>query len=144
MELTLKGIQDRAAWTDKGYNLPEFEIEEVKERTAKAPAWIHFGGGNLFKAFPSRFTQELLNKGIIVAEGFDYEIIEKMSRPHDDLALVVTLKSDGSIDKDIVASVTESLILDSSDKKEFDRLRKSIPADGQLYHHRKGILPDQR
>lgn len=129
MELTLKGIQDRAAWTDKGYNLPEFEIEEVKERTAKAPAWIHFGGGNLFKAFPSRFTQELLNKGvldkgIIVAEGFDYEIIEKMSRPHDDLALVVTLKSDGSIDKDIVASVTESLILDSSDKKEFDRLKE--------------------
>lgn len=129
MELTLKGIQDRAAWTDKGYNLPEFDIEEVKERTAKAPAWIHFGGGNLFKAFPSRFTQELLNKGvldkgIIVAEGFDYEIIEKMSRPHDDLALVVTLKSDGSIDKDIVASVTESLILDSSDKKEFDRLKE--------------------
>lgn len=129
MELTLKGIQDRAAWTDKGYSLPEFDIEEVKERTAKAPAWIHFGGGNLFKAFPSRFTQELLNKGvldkgIIVAEGFDYEIIEKMSRPHDDLALVVTLKSDGSIDKDIVASVTESLILDSSDKKEFDRLKE--------------------
>lgn len=129
MELTLKGIQDRTAWTDKGYNLPEFDIEEVKERTAKAPAWIHFGGGNLFKAFPSRFTQELLNKGvldkgIIVAEGFDYEIIEKMSRPHDDLALVVTLKSDGSIDKDIVASVTESLILDSSDKKEFDRLKE--------------------
>ena len=129
MELTLKGIQDRSAWTDKGYNLPEFNIEEVKERTAKAPVWIHFGGGNLFKAFPSRFTQELLNKGvldkgIIVAEGFDYEIIEKMSRPHDDLSLVVTLKSDGSIDKDIVASVTESLILDSSDKAEFDRLKK--------------------
>ena len=129
MELTLKGIQDRSAWTDKGYNLPEFNIEEVKERTAKAPVWIHFGGGNLFKAFPSRFTQELLNKGvldkgIIVAEGFDYEIIEKMSRPHDDLSLVVTLKSDGSIDKDIVASVTESLILDSSDKAEFDRLKE--------------------
>lgn len=129
MELTLKGIQDRSAWTDKSYNLPEFNIEEVKERTAKAPVWIHFGGGNLFKAFPSRFTQELLNKGvldkgIIVAEGFDYEIIEKMSRPHDDLSLVVTLKSDGSIDKDIVASVTESLILDSSDKAEFDRLKE--------------------
>ena len=129
MELTLKGIQDRSAWTDKGYNLPEFDIVEVQERTAKAPTWIHFGGGNLFKAFPSRFTQELLNKGvldkgIVVAEGFDYEIIEKMSRPHDNLSLVVTLKSDGSIDKDIVASVTESLVLDSSNKAEFDRLKE--------------------
>lgn len=129
MKLTLEGIQDRKAWTDKGYALPEFDIEEVTERTAKEPAWIHFGGGNIFKAFPSRFTQELLNrgvldKGIVVAEGFDYEIIEKMNRPHDNLSVVVTLKSDGTIDKDIVASVTESLILDSADKEEFDRLKE--------------------
>lgn len=129
MKLTLEGIQDRKAWTDKGYALPEFDIEEVTERTAKEPSWIHFGGGNIFKAFPSRFTQELLNKGvldkgIVVAEGFDYEIIEKMNRPHDNLSVVVTLKSDGTIDKDIVASVTESLILDSSDKEEFDRLKE--------------------
>lgn len=129
MKLTLEGIQDRKAWTDKGYALPEFDIEEITERTAKEPSWIHFGGGNIFKAFPSRFTQELLNKGvldkgIVVAEGFDYEIIEKMNRPHDNLSVVVTLKSDGTIDKDIVASVTESLILDSSDKEEFDRLKE--------------------
>lgn len=129
MELTREGIKDRKAWEEKGYNLPKFDIEEVTEKTMKNPEWIHFGAGNIFKAYQSRIAQNLLNegkieKGIVVAEGFDYEIIEKMNRPHDNLAVVVTLKSDGTIDKDIVASVVESRILDSNNQPEFDRLKE--------------------
>lgn len=129
MKLNRKGIQDRQAWLDKGYTLPEFDIEEVTEKTMAAPEWIHFGAGNIFKAFQTRIAQDLLNKGIldkgiVVAEGFDYEIIEKMNRPHDNLSVVVTLKSDGTIDKDIVASVVESCILDSTNTEEFERLKE--------------------
>lgn len=129
MKLNRKGIQDRQAWLDKGYSLPEFDIEEVTEKTMAAPEWIHFGAGNIFKAFQTRIAQDLLNKGIldkgiVVAEGFDYEIIEKMNRPHDNLSVVVTLKSDGTIDKDIVASVVESCILDSTNTEEFERLKE--------------------
>ena len=129
MKLNREGIQDREAWLSKGYKLPEFDIEEVTAKTIAAPEWIHFGAGNIFKAYQSRIVQDLLNKGIldkgiVVAEGFDYEIIEKMNRPHDNLSVVVTLKSDGTIDKDIVASVVESRILDSADKEEFDRLKE--------------------
>lgn len=129
MKLNRKGIQDRQAWLDKGYTLPEFDIEEVTEKTMAAPEWIHFGAGNIFKAFQTRIAQDLLNKGIldkgiVVAEGFDYEIIEKMNRPHDNLSVVVTLKSDGTIDKDIVASVVESCILDSTNTEEFEHLKE--------------------
>ena len=63
MKLNLEGIQDRKAWEEKGYNLPEFNITEVHESTRKEPTWIHFGAGNLFKAFHTRLTQELLNQG---------------------------------------------------------------------------------
>lgn len=133
MKLNLEGIQDRKAWEEKGYNLPEFNITEVHENTRKEPTWIHFGAGNLFKAFHTRLTQELLNqgkmdKGIIAAEGFDYEIVEKMNWPHDSLSLVVTLKSDGTIDKDVVASVAESLVLDETNKEQFDRLKEIFKA----------------
>lgn len=129
MKLNKEGLKERKAWEEKGYRLPEFDVEEVIARTNEAPAWVHFGAGNLFKAFQSRVAQELLNKGaidkgIVVAEGFDYEIIEKMNRPHDNLSVVVTLKSDGTIDKDIVASVTESLRLDTDNSEEYGRLQQ--------------------
>ena len=38
-----------------------------------------------------------METGLIVAEGFEYEIIEKMNRPHDDYSILVTLKADGSV-----------------------------------------------
>ena len=96
MELTTKGLLNRADWKAKGYNLPEFDREAVTAATKENPYWIHFGPGNLFRAFQANVAQTLLNKGeldrgIVVAEGFDYEIVEKMNRPHDDLHIAVTL-----------------------------------------------------
>ena len=39
------------------------------------------------------------DKGLIVAEGFDYEIIEKAYKPYDDLSLLVLLKANGILRK---------------------------------------------
>ena len=129
MELSKRGIADRTAFEQKGYALPQFDREEMIVKTKKAPHWIHFGAGNIFRAFQANVMQELLNKGImdtglLVAEGFDYEIIEKMNRPHDDLSILVTLKADGSIEKTVVGSIAESLILDSHREVEFARLKE--------------------
>ena len=43
------------------------------ERTKAAPEWVHFGAGNIFKAFQCRILQRLLNdgtmsKGVIAVE----------------------------------------------------------------------------
>lgn len=46
-----------------------------------------------------------LDRGILVAEGYDYEIIEKMYTPYDNLGIVVTLKADGTVDKKLVGSL---------------------------------------
>ena len=129
MELSKKGIADRTAFEQKGYALPQFDREEMIAKTKKTPHWIHLGAGNIFRAFQANVMQELLNKGImdtglLVAEGFDYEIIEKMNRPHDDLSILVTLKADGSIEKTVVGSIAESLILDSHRETELARLKE--------------------
>ena len=134
MELTSKGLLDRAGWQAKGYNLPEFDREAVIAATKENPYWIHFGPGNLFRAFQANVAQTLLNKGeldrgIVVAEGFDYEIVEKMNRPHDDLHIAVTLKADGTIDKTVVGSVVESCILDSNNDAEYARLKEIFEKD---------------
>ena len=113
MELSTLGLKDRAQWEAKGYQLPQFDRAAVTEATRENPCWIHFGAGNIFRAFQANVMQNILNRGemetgLIVAEGFDYEIIEKMNRPHDDYSILVTLKADGSVEKTVVGSVVES------------------------------------
>ena len=118
---------DVQAWADKGYELPKFDLEAVRQKTHDEPTWIHFGAGNIFRAFPAALLQRVLDagaydRGVIVAEGFDYEIIDKAYRPYDNMSLLVLLKSDGSIEKRVVASVTESLKADPQFGADWDRL----------------------
>ncbi|MDR3259064.1 MAG: mannitol dehydrogenase family protein [Fusobacteriaceae bacterium] len=117
MKLNKKELINRKQWEEAGFSLPKFDIEAVTAETKANPAWIHLGAGNIFRAFPANVQQNILNSnlsktGIIAAEGFDYEIIEKLYRPHDNLGVLITLKADGTIEKTVVGSVTESLVLD--------------------------------
>lgn len=119
-------------WKEKGYRLPEFDREAVIEKTKKQPTWLHLGAGNIFRAFIAAVQQENLNsggtdKGIIVAEGFDYEIIEKAYRVYDNLSVSVALKSDGKIEKTVVGSVAESLIMDT-DSGDWERIKEIFRA----------------
>ena len=134
MELTLNGIlKDRRAFEAAGYRLPAFDYDKVSAKTKSEPTWIHFGAGNIFRAFQCNVAQNLLNEGvldtgIIAVEGFDYEIIEKMYRPHDNLSILATLKADNTVDKTIVGSIMESLILDSDNEAEYSRLKEIFAA----------------
>lgn len=114
-------------WKEKGYELPEYDREAVKKATKETPTWVHFGAGNIFRAFPAAILQDLLNsgdydKGVVVAESFDHEIITKAYKPYDGLSLSVVLKADGSIEKHVVGSVVESLVADPSEPEDFARL----------------------
>ena len=130
MELTLKSLHDdRDAFLAAGYHLPEFDYDTVHKNTVEHPHWIHFGAGNIFRAFQANVAQNLLNSGVldtglIAAEGYDYEIIEKSYRPHDNLSILATLKADNTVEKTIVGSIIESLILDSKNEAEYARLRE--------------------
>ncbi len=134
MKLNDNGLKNRSEWENAGYHLPEFDREQVRKRTIRQPFWIHFGAGNLFRAYQANIAQNLLNQGIldrglIVAEGYDYEIIEKMNHPHDDLSILATLKANGSIEKTVVGSIMESLALDSDNEKDFTRLKEIFCKD---------------
>lgn len=126
MKLTKEGLKS-AEWKSKGYSLPEFDFDKVQKNTYENPFWIHFGAGNIFRAFQANVVQNLLNdkvidQGLVVAEGYDYEIIEKMYRPHDNIGALVTLKGNGSVEKTVVASIIEALTADSENQKDWGRL----------------------
>lgn len=126
MKLTREGLKS-SEWKEKGYILPTFDYEKVLNNTKENPFWIHFGAGNIFRAFQANVVQNLLNEGVIdsgliVAEGYDYEIIEKMYRPHDNVGALVTLKGNGSVEKTVVASIMEALTADSENQNDWARL----------------------
>ena len=131
MKLSLDGIKDSAAWEKAGYHLPAYDIAKVTAATDNAPSWVHFGAGNIFRAYHARLAQELLEKGImqsgiIVAEGFDYEIIDKAYKPYDNLSILAILKADGKVDKNVIASVTASVKLDPEVSDDFSYLKKAF------------------
>lgn len=117
---------------NKGYALPQYDREKMIAETKKNPTWIHFGAGNIFRAFPAAFLDDMLNagetdKGVIVSEGFDYEIIDKAYRPFNNLSLLAVLRADGTVSKRVIGSVAESLKGDM-DSPDFERLREIFRA----------------
>ncbi len=120
MKLSLESIKNKEAW--KGYHLPSYDPVQIAENTEKAPQWLHFGPGNIFRIFPAVLCQRLIEKGemdtgIVCCEGYDEEVISKIYDEFDNLTVAVTLHVDGSIDKEVVASCAEALtMLYDSDK----------------------------
>ncbi len=122
-----------SSWKEKGYELPGYDREQVRKATMEEPTWIHFGAGNIFRGFPAAGLQKMLNegsydKGVIVSEGFDYEIIDKAYKPFDDLSLLVVLKSNGTIEKKVIGSVVESLVADAGALGPWTRLKEIFMA----------------
>ena len=64
MKLTdIKNGNLSAEWAEKGYELPKFDVEAVKAKTHAEPTWVHFGAGNIFRAFPAAILNDALNSG---------------------------------------------------------------------------------
>lgn len=119
-------------FSEKGYHLPQYDRQAVCERTQRAPTWVHMGAGNIFRSFIAHAAQDSLNcgsmdTGIVVSEGFDYEIIDKAYRPYDNLCVSVILRADGSIDKTVVGSIAQSLAMDPT-SADWTRLQEIFSA----------------
>ncbi|MCB5955171.1 mannitol dehydrogenase family protein [Enterococcus sp. CWB-B31] len=123
---------NKASLTNKeliaaGYQMPQYDVEVMAAKTKAAPKWVHLGAGNIFRAFLAAHHQHLLNEGvtdtgIIVAEGYDDEIVDILSS-YDNLTINVTLKENGQVEKEILASVSDYLKMDT-DSADFDTLKE--------------------
>lgn len=107
----------------------KFDRDAVKQATKANPTWIHFGAGNIFRAFCAADLQKLLDDGIestgvIVAEGFDYEIIDKALLPYDNITTLVTLKASGKMEMTQIASIVEALKVDDKNQDDWARLKE--------------------
>ncbi len=127
MKLSYAGIQDVHGYEMTGVKLPNFDWQQMADATAKAPTWVHFGAGNIFRGFIAGLQQKLLNAGetgtgIIAAETFDFDIIDMIYTPHDAMTLMVALKPDGSTDMEVIASIARGLKADCSNVVDWPAL----------------------
>ena len=97
MRLSYESLQkQQEVYRQAGIHIPAYSVEEVRSRTVEHPTWLHFGAGNIFRAFMARLQQRLLEQGdaevgIVVAEAFDEELIDRLYRPLECLSILVTL-----------------------------------------------------
>lgn len=131
MKLTAESLKnERGAWEAKGYHIPAFDRDDIAPQTREHPYWIQFGGGNLFKAFQARLAQEMLEKGVmdrgVIAVNREQE---GMHQPNDNYSILATLKSDGSVDKTVICSIVEDLLLTGPGTEDFEKLKAHFCAD---------------
>ena len=120
MKLNDATLKNREMWEARGYRLPEYDREAMKARAKTNPTWLHFGAGNIFKALHAMAAQRLLNEGVLDKGIIAVERMDRGGEKNDDLAVVVTLKADGSVEKNILGSVAETCYLYGGE----DRLRE--------------------
>lgn len=128
LQLNKSSIKQNELWEKAGIELPNFDINKMSSLTSENPTWVHFGAGNIFRGFIAALQQTLLNNGnadtgIVAVEGYDYEIIDKIYTPYDNLSLLVIMKPDGSLDKKVIGSISESLSGDYLREKDWKRLQ---------------------
>lgn len=129
MKLNAKGLENRALWEAADVKLPEFDREAMLASTSQAPTWVHFGAGNIFRGFIARLQQELLDQGlvsggIVAADTFDFEIIDKIYDPFDSMTLLVSLLPDGSMKKEVVASIARGLRAGKAYPQDMEALKE--------------------
>lgn len=127
MKLSKKIITKSSDLADRGYLLPRYDVDKVTRKTLEEPRWVQLGAGNIFRAFLAPHQQQLLNEGvvdtgIIVAEGYDTEIIDVLQR-YDNLTINVTLKSDGNLTKEIIGSISKYVKMEN-DSDDFILLKE--------------------
>lgn len=135
MDLTLEGLKDRQGWEKAGIILPSYDVAAVAEKTRKDPLWVHLGVGNIFRIFIGGIADQLItegsmDRGITCVELFDYDVVDKIYAPYDNLVLAVTLHGDGTTEQKVLGSLTEAVKGQSFDAAQWARLKEIFRGPG--------------
>lgn len=133
MKLNIENLNNKTFWKSTDIEIPKYDINQIRKNTSERPTWLHFGAGNIFRGFIAAAADKLLNDNIIdtgiiavdthaFGRDDDYDMINKVYKPFDNLTLLASIKSNGNIDKKIIGSITDVLHADFINN--YERLKK--------------------
>ena len=128
MKLNYGGLRDAAAWARAGVELPSYDPEALAARAKEHPLWAHFGIGNIFRIFVGGIADRLvragyMDRGVTCVETFDYDVVDKIYAPYDNLALAVILHADGTTEKRVLGAMSEAVKARSADAAAWARMK---------------------
>lgn len=128
MKLSIESLSSQAAeWRQKGFILPGYDIAAVRRNTESLPEWVHFGAGNIFRGYIACLADELiksgeLKTGIIAADSFDTEMIDRIYKPFDELAILVGLRSQGGKYLRVIGSIADGVAAVGDSQQQLRRI----------------------
>ncbi|MBQ8968041.1 mannitol dehydrogenase family protein [Ruminococcus sp.] len=124
-------VNESQLWQEKGFVLPGYDTDKIKQKTSDSPVWVHFGAGNIFRGYIACLADELIKSGdmesgIVAVDSFDNETIEKIYDPFDDLVLLVGLPAKGEMYLRVIGSIGGA---ECAKGEGFARLKKYAESD---------------
>lgn len=112
-----------------GVKLPAYDVDAVKAAGKKQPVWMHFGGGNLYRAFHAQIAQALANKGlldrgVVVAETFRPFTLDEVYVPYNYDILQVIMNADGTLDENLLAVTADGVFANSQRPEDLARAKR--------------------
>jgi fructuronate reductase len=120
---------EKSEFTKQGIELPKFDVTSIRETGKKQPIWIHFGGGNLFRAYHAAIAQNMLDngdldRGVVVVETFSPFTIDKIYAPYNNDILQVVMSADGTLKERLLSSVATALFASPKRPKDLDMVKQ--------------------
>ncbi len=135
MRLSYSGLKEKEQWEQAGITLPGYDPEQIAALTKRHPVWVHFGIGNIFRMFIGGIADQLIEKGLMkqgitCVESFDFDVVDKIYDPFDNLVLEVTLHEDGRVDRKVHGALGEAVKAQLSVKEQRERLKQIFTDPG--------------
>ena len=129
MKMTRTELKNSEFWKNTGIVLPSYDVETITIKAKNEPRWVHFGIGNIFRIFLGSIADGMLENGdldcgLTCIETFDFDIIDKIYEPFDNLALAVILNGDGTRDNKVLGCFAEAIKAQSSDAQKWNRMKQ--------------------
>lgn len=123
VKITDDYLNNKQEFADAGIKVPTYDIEQQ----AGATKWVHFGGGNLFRAFHAAIADRLLESGdldagIVVAETHDKDVVKDAYKKFNNRILRVITHEDGQFEKELFASVADAIFFDQSNSDGWKKM----------------------